>query len=202
MATATDAPKAAPKAQATGQAPAATEAKPAPAPAQGPMAPRPASPFVTMRRLAEEMDRIFEDFGLNLGLRQPNLLTRGHELLRREAGLIPAEWSPHVDILRREGQLVVRADLPGMARDDIKVEITPEALTIQGERKHEEKGEREGWLYNERSFGRFYRSIPLPEGIDPAKAAAEFRDGVLEVVMPAPATAEPRARRLEVKQGA
>lgn len=159
------------------------------------------SPFTFVRRFAEEMDRLFEDFGFGFGLRMPSLLTRGHELLRRESRLVPAEWSPRVDILEREGQVVVRADLPGLTKEDIKVELTDNLLTLQGERKLEKKEEREGYYYNERFQGSFYRSIPLPEGVDASKATAEFRNGVLEVVMPAPARPESKARRLEINEG-
>ena len=159
------------------------------------------SPFTLIRRFADEMDRLFEDFGGGFGLRMPSLLTRGHEPFRRESRLVPAEWSPRVDILERDGQFVVRADLPGLTKEDIKVELTENLLTLQGERKQEKKEEREGYYYNERFQGSFYRAIPLPEGIDASKATAEFRNGVLEVVMPAPARPESKARRLEINEG-
>jgi len=159
------------------------------------------SPFAFMRRFAEEMDHLFEDFGLQSGRHLPRFLSRGRELLRREAGLVPAEWSPRVDVLEREGQFVVRADLPGLSREDIKVEVSDDLLTIQGERTHEEKEEREGYCYSERSYGSFYRAIPLPEGAEASKATADFRKGVLEVTVPAPSRPEPKARRLEVREG-
>jgi len=158
-------------------------------------------PFGLMRRFTKEMDRFFEDFGLESGWAMPRFLTRGHELLRREAGFVPAEWSPRVDVLEREGEYVVRADLPGMSREDVKVEITDELLTIRGERKLEKKEEREGYRYSECRYGSFYREIPLPEGVDPAKAMAEFHKGVLEVVMPATPRPETKARCLEVREG-
>ena len=88
-------------------------------------------------------------------------------------------------MLEREGQVVVRADLPGMSKDDIKVEVSDGLLTIQGERKNEKKEEREGYCYSECSFGTFYRAIPLPEGAEASKATADFRNGVLEVTVPA-----------------
>jgi len=156
------------------------------------------SPFAYMRRFAEEMDRFFEDFGL--GRRLQTAVGRGRELLRREAGLISAEWSPRIDILHHDGRYVVRADLPGMAKDDIKVEVTDEMLTIQGERKHEKEEKREGYYYGERAYGSFYRAIPLPEGADPAKATAEFHNGVLEVTMPAPKRPEKKSRLLEIQE--
>jgi len=125
----------------------------------------------------------------------------GRELLRREAGFIPAQWSPRVEIVEHDGKFVVRADLPGMCKDDIKVEVTHDTLTIQGERTHEEKEEREGCCYSERSYGSFYRAIPLPEGAETGKATAEFDKGVLEIAIPAPSRKEPKAKRLEVREG-
>lgn len=153
-------------------------------------------PMAVMQRLAEEMDRLFEDFGM----RAPGFFARDRGPGRREAGPTPAEWAPRVDVRERDGQLLVRADLPGMGKDDIKVEIDDDTLTIQGERKQEKKEEREGYRYSECSYGRFFRAIPLPEGVDASKATAEFRDGVLEVAMPAPRRQEPKARRLEVRE--
>jgi HSP20 family protein len=153
-------------------------------------------PFAFMRRFAEEMDRLFDEFGL----RMPRLVGRGRELLRREAGPIPAEWSPRIDVKERDGRLVVRADLPGLSKDDIKVEVTDDQLTIRGERQQEKKEEREGYSYSECSYGSFYRAIPLPEGVEASKATAEFRDGVLEVAMPAPRPKAAPARRVEVQE--
>jgi HSP20 family protein len=157
------------------------------------------SPSTFMRRFAEEMDRLFDEFGLQSGWHLPSLVTRGHELLRRGTGFIPADWSPKVDVMHRDGQFVVRADLPGLNKDDIKVEVNGGMITIQGERNQEKKAERGGYRYSECTYGSFYRAIPLPEGAEPSKATAQFRDGVLEVAMPASAPAEKKARRVEIK---
>jgi len=154
-----------------------------------------------MRRFAEEMDQLFENFGLQTGWRMPSLLTRGHELLRREAGFAPGDWSPRIDVLERDGQFVVHADLPGLTKDDVKVDVTDDVVTIQGERKHHKKEEREGYCYSECSYGSFFRTIPLPAGAEAAKAQAQFNNGVLEITMPAPKQGAPKARRLEVREG-
>ena len=155
------------------------------------------NPFAFMHRFVEEMDRLFEDFGLHM----PRFVTRGRELLRRETGLVPAAWSPRVDVLQQDDRYIVRADLPGLTKDDVKVELNDEMLIIQGERKQEKTEEREGYSYNECSYGSFYRSIPLPAGADASKATAEFRNGVLEVTIPAPTQPEKQVRRLEVREG-
>jgi len=157
------------------------------------------NPFAFMRRFAREMNHLFEDFGLESGWHMPKLLRRSRKLLGRDE-FAPLEWSPRVDVVQREGQLVIRADLPGLSKDDVKVEVGDDAITIEGERKQEKKEEREGYYYSECSYGSFYRAIPLPEGADASKATAEFHNGVLEVTVPAPSRPEPKARRLEVKE--
>jgi len=157
-------------------------------------------PLVFMRRFAEEMDRLFEDFGLETGWTVPSFFTRGREWMRRELGFVPAQWSPTVDVLEREGQLVVRVDLPGMTREEVKVEVTDEWLTVQGERREEKKEKGKGYRYSECRYGSFYRAVPLPEGVDTTKAAAEFNKGVLEVVMPYATRLQEQARRLEVRE--
>jgi HSP20 family protein len=174
---------------------------PTPAMKQPEVAPAvPGSPFTFMRRFAEEMDRLFEDFGMGAGWHVPKFLTRGHELLRRETGMIPAEWSPRIDVHRADGKIVVKADLPGLKKDDIHVEVTPEALTIRGERKQEKAEERKGSCYRECSYGSFYRSIPMPEGVDTGKAVASFQNGVLEITLPAPTLVEEKPRRVEIAE--
>ena len=156
------------------------------------------SPFTFMRRFSEEMDRLFEDFGFGRGWLTPSF---GRDLLQSsfgEAG--QAMWNPQVEVFEREGQLVVRADLPGLTKDDVKVEVTDQAINISGERRKEHEEKREGYYRSERSYGSFYRSIPLPEGVNSDEANATFRNGVLEITMQAPER-HSRSRRLEIKEG-
>jgi HSP20 family protein len=103
-------------------------------------------------------------------------------------------------VLQKNGEFIVRADLPGLRKENVKVEITDNVLTLSGERKEEKEEKREGYYRSERSYGSFYRQIPLPEGAKTDTATAEFKDGVLEITMQAPER-QPRARRLEIKQG-
>jgi len=147
------------------------------------------SPFSFMRRFSEQMDRLFEDFGF------------GSSFGREFGGLssIPSLWSPQVEAFERGNQLIVRADLPGLTKDDIDVNITDDAIVLQGERKQESEENDEGRYRSERFYGSFYRSIPLPEGVNADEAKATFRNGVLEITMPAPQQAEKRGRRLEVR---
>jgi len=152
-----------------------------------------ADPFAVTRRFADEMNRVFEDFGFGSGLLSPSFGPG------RLMGAELAAWSPQVEVFQRDDRLVVRADLPGMTKDDIKVDVTDDAVTIQGERRQEHEERREGYYHTERSYGSFYRSIPLPEGVEADKADASFRDGVLEVIMPARRQEASRGRRVEVK---
>lgn len=159
------------------------------------------TPFTFMGKFAEEMDRLFEDFGLEAGWFMPRLLTRGREVLGRKAEAVAtAQWTPRIEAFEREGQFVVRADLPGMTREDVKVEVARDHITLEGERKEEKKEEREGYYYGETRYGAFYRVIPLPEGADTTKATAEFAKGVLEIVVPRTIPPEARVRRLEVRE--
>jgi HSP20 family protein len=95
--------------------------------------------------------------------------------------------------------LIVCADLPGLKKEDIQVEFSEDALTIQGERRQEHEESHEGYRTSERSYGKFYRSIPLPEGVNPESAKATFQDGVLKITVPLPAHAGPRSRRSEIQ---
>ena len=151
------------------------------------------TPFGFMRRFATEMERLFEDFE---GFRFPSLFGREFFPFNREFEHVG--WVPELEVLQNNGQLIVRADLPGLKKEDVKVELTNDVLTISGERNEEEEEKREGYYRSERSYGSFYRQIPLPEGAKADTAKAEFKDGVLEITMQAPAR-EPQKRVLEIR---
>ena len=155
------------------------------------------SPFGMLERFAEQMDRVFEDFGLGRGGLAPRLGRDWLSPLRRAEG-----WLPNIGILQRNNELVIRADLPGLAKDDVKVEITENAVTIQGERRREHEEEKAGVYRSERSYGSFSRVVALPEGAMTDQAKANFKDGVLEITMPAPPEAVTRGRRLEITESA
>jgi len=145
------------------------------------------SPFGAMRRFTDEMNRMFDDFAF--GRR-----AGGHAW--PDAGLA---WAPDVEVFQKNNELTIRADLPGLKKDEVSVEITDDAIVIQGERKHEHEERHEGMYRSERSYGSFYRIIPLPEGAMSDQAKAQFRDGVLEITMPAPPAS--KGRRLEISEG-
>jgi HSP20 family protein len=146
-------------------------------------------PVTALQRMADQMDRMFDDFGLGRRWASPLWGDTGVEA-----------WAPEIDVFQKNNELTVRADLPGLKREDVTVDITDDAVTIQGERKREHEEEREGFYRSERSYGSFCRVVPLPEGAIAEQAKANFRDGVLEITMPSPPAA--KGRRLEITESA
>lgn len=147
------------------------------------------TPFEFMKRFGEEMDNLFGEFGFGRGSLTQNLERRFG------AGL----WTPQVEMFERNGELIVRADLPGMRKNDVKVEVTDDGITIEGERRNEEEEKSDGFFRTERSYGRFYRRLPIPAGVDPEEATATFENGVLEITMAAPKRTHSKTRRVEIK---
>ena len=109
-------------------------------------------------------------------------------------------WLPAMDLVEAEGDLILRADLPGVDEDDVAIEIRDGVLTISGERKAEHEDRREGFHRVERAFGSFSRSLTLPKGVDADAVTAHFERGVLEVRVPKPAERKPK--RVEITRGA
>ncbi len=149
-----------------------------------------ATPFEFMRRFGEEMDKLFGDFDFGRGWLPPAIARSGG----------PGLWAPQIEMFEQDEQLIVRADLPGLTKDDVNVEIAEDAITIEGERRSEEKENREGFYRTERSYGKFYRRLLLPDGVDPEDANATFRDGVLEITMNAPKRTESKPRRVQISE--
>jgi HSP20 family protein len=148
------------------------------------------SPFSVMKRFGEEMDRLFGDFGLGR-----NWIP---SVLMGEAG---RAWAPQLEIFERDGELVVRADLPGLKKEDVKVELTDDGLTIEGERRSEHEENDEGYYRSELSYGSFHRRVPLPAGANRDNATAKFHDGVLEVTIPLRKPVARAARKLTIEEG-
>jgi HSP20 family protein len=121
-----------------------------------------------MRRLMEDLDDLVVD-GRQGGRRDPL-----------------AEWVPPVEILERDGQLVVRAEVPGVAKDQLRVDVDDGQLVISGERKQDIEENHGGVYRSERIYGRFTRVVALPEGTDVDRAKATFSNGILEITLPAP----------------
>ena len=146
----------------------------------------PADPFF---RLHQEMNRLFDEAFAGFG-----------GAFAAPAGF--GEASPRVDIRETDGALVVEAELPGVAEDDLDVELSDNVLTIRGEKKSETRDERSGaYRYVERSYGAFSRAIPIPYDIDPDAVEAKFKNGVLTLTLPKPEGAARASRKIAIKRG-
>lgn len=144
-------------------------------------------PIAMMRRMQENIDRMFGDLG-------------GQRWAAPFGDFEGIEWTPAVDAFHRGNEFVVRADVPGLSREDLSVEVGDDAVTIRGERKYDRDEERDGVFRSERSFGSFCRVVPLPDGAVSDSAKANFSNGVLEVVLQAPSQEVRRGRRIEIGQ--
>ena len=107
-------------------------------------------------------------------------------------GMSLGNWRPVVDIYENEDTVVVKAELPGVDKKDIKVDLKDGVLTLSGERSHEKEVKEENYYRKERTFGSFHRSFSVPAEIDPDKIKAEFKDGVLKVAIPKPEEKKPK----------
>lgn len=121
---------------------------------------------------------------------------------RRNAAGVQTLWTPQIETFQRGDQFIVRADLPGMKKEDVDIELTDDALTIEGERREEREEDRGGYYRSERSYGSFYRVVPLPEGAITETAKASFNNGVLEITLQAPPKEVSRKRRVEITESA
>lgn len=142
------------------------------------------SPLGLMRRFADEMDRAFSNFGVSA-------TGRGEELT----------WTPAVEVRESDGNLVVRAELPGLTEKEVKVEATPEGLVIEGERKQEQRNEEGGVQRSEIVYGHFWRLIPLPDGAQVENANANFENGVLQITIPVPESQQQQRRQIPISAG-
>jgi len=134
-------------------------------------------------RLQREMNRVFEGFW-------------------NRAGDMDWPWGrgeARSDVVEIKDAVEVSIELPGMDMKDIDVTVTDDMLTIKGEKKVERQEDKKGYYLSERSYGAIYRTIPLPPGVDGAKAEASFRNGVLTIRLPQTPEAQARVKRVEVK---
>ena len=150
-------------------------------------------PFTLLREMTSELDRVFEQ-PLGTAFRWPSF-----------RAFTPPEgvsWAPQVDVFERDNRLVTKVDLPGLKKEDVKVEVTDGHLSISGERKSETEEEKDNVYRCERSYGSFYRVVPLPEGAKLEDVKATFTDGVLEVSVPLPAKVEAKPRTVKIEEAA
>jgi HSP20 family protein len=147
-------------------------------------------PFALLRQMTSEFDQLFGEpfFAAN---RWPAF----------KAFTMPeiAAWTPKVDVFEKDNRLFTRVDLPGMKKEDVKVEVSDGYLALSGERKLETEEKKETFYRSEREYGSFYRAVPLPEGVKLEDIKATFADGVLEVSVPLPAKGEAKVRKVEIE---
>ena len=105
---------------------------------------------------------------------------------------VQQRWMPAMDLVEADDHFLLKADLPGLSEEDVAIEVRDKALTISGERKAEHERRERGWYRVERSFGRFSRSLSLPDGVDADAISASFDRGVLSVTIPKPEQRKPR----------
>jgi len=141
------------------------------------------SPFEMMKRFSEEMDNIFGGYGL----------WRGYENEETKV------WAPAIEVFEKDNRFFVRVELPGLSKEDVKVELTDDYLIIKGERKKEKEEKGEGFYRTELSYGQFYRSVPIPEFANLEETQAIFTNGVLEVTIPIPESLRKR-REIPVEE--
>ena len=98
-------------------------------------------------------------------------------------------WVPELELKERDHRLMITVDLPGLKKEEVAVTVTDEGLVIEGERTHETEDRKNDWFTTERSYGRFYRLVPLSEGVKWDTVKASFKEGVLEITVPLPAAA-------------
>ena len=137
--------------------------------------------FPLFQRLSRELDDVFSTFGIDRHFGAP----------------INNMWTPEIEMFAKNNELVLRADVPGLRKEDIAIELTPETIVLKGERKQEKEEKREGYYQTERAYGSFYRALPLPDGVKIENAKASVRDGVLEITVPMEKV-ETKTRKLEI----
>ncbi len=135
-------------------------------------------PFRDVMSLQERMNELFER----------TMRRRADE----EEGLAPRAWSPAVDIYETDEKMVIKAELPGLKKEDIDIEVRDNTLTLKGERKFEKEIKQENYHRVERAYGSFQRSFTLPSTIKQEAIEATFKDGILEVSLPKAAEVKPK----------
>ena len=134
-------------------------------------------PFRDLNMLQDRMNRLFDDAGSTWRTDEPAATT---------------SWSPSVDIFETEGEIVVKAELPGMDRKDIQLNLENNVLSLRGERKFQKETKDDNYHRIERSYGVFSRAFSIPASVDEERIRADYKDGVLKIVLPKKDQAKPK----------
>ena len=137
-------------------------------------------PFGSIEDIREEMNRMFDTS------------------MRRRGSLFDGAFAPAIDVVEEKDNFLVKADLPGLSKDDVSVAIQDNFLTIRGERKHEVEKKDSNYYHRERVHGQFVRTVELPTRVDASKVLATFKDGVLHVTLPKSEEAKPKEIKVNV----
>jgi len=140
-------------------------------------------PFRDLRNVHSEMDRLFS----SLWPRSDQELTNGRL------------WTPAIDVYEDKEQIVVKAELPGVRKEDVSISLTEDTLTLKGERKYEKEEKKENYYRLEGSYGGFVRTIEIPRPVKADAVKAEFKDGVLKIVLPKADDSKTREIKIDVK---
>lgn len=150
----------------------------------------PRDPFAMLREMTSDLDRLFDETVWPI---------RRWPFLRTKPAAESAVFTPAIDVFEKDHRLVTRVDLPGLKKDEVKVEVTDGHLAISGERKSEIEEKKDDFYRCERSYGSFYRAVPLPDGVKLEDVKATFADGVLEVRVPLPAKPQAEVRAVPIE---
>lgn len=142
-------------------------------------------PFRDLEQIQREVNRLF-DFSLS----------RRED---KETGLLEGMWTPAVDIFDSKDNILVRADLPGLKKEDIDISVRDNVLTIKGEKKQEKEVKEKEYVRTERFYGSFHSAMSLPAGVDESKVTAAYKNGVLEITLPKKEEAKPKQIKVDVQ---
>ncbi len=140
-------------------------------------------PFSELRRMREDMDKLFGSMAI------PSIF----------APMEAVRACPAVDVLEKDNSIIVRAEVPGLKKEDIEVTATEDSISLRGEFKREEEAKEEGYFRREMRSGRFFRTIPMPSAINRDQVRASFRDGILEITAPKAEEAQARETKIEIQ---
>lgn len=132
------------------------------------------------------------------GLLEPRLF--GPRWLKEFDRFFETDFVPEMEVFEKNNLLTVRLDVPGLKKEELTVHVAEGVLTVEGERKHETEEEKNHWYRRERTYGRFYRTVPLPEGVNPKEVTALFKNGVLEVTVPMRTAVPTAPHKVEVHE--
>jgi len=142
-------------------------------------------PFRDLEAIQNEMNRMFDSSLVRWG--------------DRDTGLLEGAWSPAIDIYDSNDNVMVKADVPGMKKDEIDVSVQGDTLIIKGEKKHEKETKEKDYVRTERFYGAFNRALRLPASVDASKVNASYKNGVLELILPKKEESKPKQLKIDIK---